>query len=143
MTEYKIKIENDIVGLDKINPEAQKQTAPQETQKATQERLLGESKGAGTGKAIASYMGKQALSYALSNYGNLTGDHLGQTRINEGLEIAGLITMAASGWVGLAAAIGSVAVKGVNRFVDVRKSEIASEAIRQRIGLSRSGSRHD
>ena len=82
-------------------------------------------------------LGKQAMSYGLSNYGDLTGDHIGQTRINEGLEVAGLIGMAASGWVGAAAALGSVAVKAVNRYVDIKKSEITSNALRIRTGGSR------
>jgi hypothetical protein len=86
-------------------------------------------------------LGKQALSYGLSNYGDLTGDHIGQTRLNEGLEVAGLVGMALSSPVGAIAALGSVGIKAANRYIDVKKSEIASEALRQRVGLSRSGSR--
>ncbi len=83
-------------------------------------------------------LGKRALDYGLSNYGNLTGDHIGQARINETLEVAGLIGMAvAGGWVGVAAAVGAVAIKAVNRYVDVKKSEIQSNAMRIRTGASR------
>ena len=136
--EYKISIQNNIVGLENAEAGQSQMQAPMQSQSAQTEALASKtSKFGSTSKAIATYMGKQALSYGLSNYGNLTGDHIGQTRINEGLEVAGLIGMAASGWVGAAAALGSVAVKAVNRYVDVKKSEIQSNAMRIRTGGSR------
>ncbi len=136
--EYKISIQNQIVGLERVETEQPQVQAPMQSQSAQTEALASKtSKFGSASKAIAIHMGKQALSYAVSNYGNLTGDYIGQTRINEGLEIAGLIGMAASGWVGAAAAVGSVAIKAVNRYVDVKKSEIQSNAMRIRTGASR------
>ena len=141
--EYKISIQNQIVGLERVEteqPQMQAPTqAPMQSQSAQTEALASKtSKFGSASKAIAIHMGKQALSYAMSNYGNLTGDYIGQARINETLEVAGLIGMAvAGGWVGVTAAVGAVAIKAVNRYVDVKKSEIQSNAMRIRTGASR------
>lgn len=135
--EYRISINNNLVGLERVT-EQKELIQPENVQAARTEALAEKTAKMGsTSKAIAIHMGRQALSYAVSNYGNLTGDYIGQTRINEGLEIAGLIGMAASGWVGAAAAVGSVAIKAVNRYVEVKKSEIQSNAMRIRTGASR------
>ena len=135
--EYRISINNNLVGLEKVT-EQKELIQPENVQAARTEALAEKTAKMGsTSKAIAIHMGRQALSYAVSNYGNLTGDYIGQTRINEGLEVAGLIGMAASGWVGAAAAGGSVVIKAVNRYVDVKKSEIQSKAMRIRTGASR------
>lgn len=135
--EYRISINNNLVGLEKVT-EQKELIQPENVQAARTEALAEKTAKMGsTSKAIAIHMGRQALSYAVSNYGNLTGDYIGQTRINEGLEVAGLIGMAASGWVGAAAAVGSVVIKAVNRYVDVKKSEIQSNAMRIRTGASR------
>lgn len=135
--EYRISINNNLVGLERVT-EQKELIQPENVQAARTEALAEKTAKMGsTSKAIAIHMGRQALSYAVSNYGNLTGDYIGQTRINEGLEVAGLIGMAASGWVGAAAAVGSVVIKAVNRYVDVKKSEIQSNAMRIRTGASR------
>lgn len=141
--EYKISIQNQIVGLERVETEQPQMQAPMQapmqSQSAQTEALASKtSKFGSASKTIAIHMGKQALSYAMSNYGNLTGDYIGQTRINETLEVAGLIGMAvAGGWVGVTAAVGAVAIKAVNRYVDVKKSEIQSNAMRIRTGASR------
>lgn len=141
--EYKISIQNQIVGLERVETEQPQvqapMQAPMQSQSAQTEALASRTATVGSAsKTIAIHMGKQALSYAVSNYGNLTGDYIGQARINETLEVAGLIGMAvAGGWVGVAAAVGSLAIKAVNRYVDVKKSEIHSNAMRIRTGASR------
>jgi hypothetical protein len=94
-----------------------------------------------TGKAIAAKMITQAGSYFVSNYGNLSGDYIGQTRINEGIELAGLVGMALTGWAGAAAAIGAVAVRAANRYTNVKKSEAISNAMQLRTGLIRGRSK--
>lgn len=136
--EYRISINNNLVGLERVT-EQKELIQPENVQAARTEALAEKTAKMGsTSKAIAIHMGKQALSYAVSNYGNLTGDYIGQARINETLEVAGLIGMAvAGGWVGVAAAVGSVAIKAVNRYVEVKKSEIQSNAMRIRTGASR------
>lgn len=136
--EYKISIQNQIVGLERVETEQPQVQAPMQSQSAQTEALASKtSKFGSASKAIAIHMGKQALNYALSNYGNLTGDHITQARISETLELAGLIAMAASGPVGMVAAAGNVAIKAFNRYIDVRKSEIQSNAMRIRTGESR------
>lgn len=136
--EYKISIQNQIVGLERVETEQPQVQAPMQSQSAQTEALASKtSKFGSASKAIAIHMGKQALNYALSNYGNLTGDYIAQARISETLELAGLIAMAASGPVGMVAAAGNVAIKAFNRYIDVRKSEIQSNAMRIRTGASR------
>jgi hypothetical protein len=138
--EYKISIDNNLVGLEQVGQSASQEVkSPIGDQNAKAEALAEKtSKFGSISKAIAVQMGKQALNYALSNYGSLTGDYITQNKISEMLEVGSLIAMAASGWVGAAAAIGAVAVKAVNRYVDVKKSEIQSNAMQIRTG----GSRH-
>jgi hypothetical protein len=136
--EYKISIQNQIVGLERVETEQPQVQAPMQSQSAQTEALASKtSKFGSASKAIAIHMGKQALNYALSNYGNLTGDHITQARISETLELAGLIAMAASGPVGMVAAAGNVAIKAFNRYIDVRKSEIQANALKVRTGGSR------
>ena len=140
--EYKIKVTNEIVGLENGGGQSQIDNGTSEpAQNQNAKAVVKKSASGGVGKAVAVNMGKQAFSYATSNYGNLTGDYIGQANISEGFEIAGLIAMAATGWIGAAAAIGAIGVKAVNRFVDVRKSEVASANMRERTGLSKGGSR--
>ena len=86
-------------------------------------------------------MGKQAAQYAINNYGNLTGDYVTQENIGGALEVAGLIGMMATGPLGIAAAAASVGVKVASRAIDVRKSQIQSDAFRSRVGLTNGGSR--
>ena len=132
--EYKIKVDNEIVGLEQIEAE----TTPAQTE----DKLKKESKkGDSVGKLVAIQMGKQAAQYAINNYGNLTGDYVTQENIGGALEVAGLIGMMATGPLGIAAAAASVGVKVASRAIDVRKSQIQSDAFRSRVGLTNGGSR--
>ncbi len=141
--EYKIKVTNEIVGLengaDGTNSPIGGGTAQNQNQTAN--KLVKKSAGGGVGKAIAISMGKQALAYATSNYGNLTGDYINQANISEGIEIAGLLAMGISSPVGAAAAIGAIAIRAVNRYIDVRKSETVSANMKERLGIAKGGSR--
>lgn len=87
-------------------------------------------------KTMAVQMGRQALQYALSNYGNLTGDYVGQSNISAGIEIGSLALMTITGGaVGALAAIGALTVKNLNYYLDVKKSENQARAMRERVGL--------
>lgn len=87
-------------------------------------------------KTMAVQMGRQALQYALSNYGNLTGDYVGQSNISAGIEIGSLALMSMTGGaVGALAAIGALTVKNLNYYLDVKKSENQARAMRERVGL--------
>lgn len=134
--EYKIKIENEL-----ITHEVSETNPAEAAQTPTPEKTISKTIGSGIGKAVAANMAKQAFAYATSNYGNLTGDYIGQAHISEATEIGGMLGMAATGWVGLAAVISNVGIRLANRFIDVQKSEIASANLRQRTGLTGSGSR--
>lgn len=92
-------------------------------------------------KLMALQMGKQALGYGLSNYGNLTGDYIGQARLNDALNAAGMIGTALTGPVGLAVVAGQVAIAGFNRYADVQKSKVISQNMQARVGISIGGSR--
>ena len=86
-------------------------------------------------------MGKSALSYATSNYGNITGDTIGQQQLNEMISVAGMIATASTGTLGLIAAGTQLAISGVNRFVDIQQSRVASRNMQARYGISLGGSR--
>lgn len=139
--EYRIKVTNEIVGLENGADGTNNAVGGSQDQNQTANKLVKKSAGGGVGKAIAVNMGKQALAYATSNYGNLTGDYINQAHISEGIEMAGLLAMGLSSPVGAAAAIGAVGIRAVNRYIDVRKSETVSANLKERTGLTKGGSR--
>jgi hypothetical protein len=90
----------------------------------------------GLGKVIAIDAVKRAGQFALSNYGNLTGDYQTQANIQGGLELAGLGAMALSGPVGFAAAVGSLTLKAVSNQIELAKRNQATEMLRFRTGMN-------
>lgn len=87
-------------------------------------------------KTMAIYMGKQAAQYLVSNYGNLTGDYMGQANLSAGIELGSMAMMVAKGGpVGAVVAAGTLAVKGLNYYLDNKKSENRARALRERVGL--------
>lgn len=91
--------------------------------------------GMGIAKLVGVQIGKKALQYATSNYGNLTGDYITQTHITEGLEIGGYVGMiAARPLLGTIAVATTVGIKAVNRAIEVRKSEQEAIVLRERVG---------
>jgi hypothetical protein len=93
-------------------------------------------------KAIAAYLGKQALSYAVSNYGNLTGDYIAQANMQGTIEIAGMIAMAVSSPVGAITATVGLAIRVANNSIENYKKSLATEQLRLRTGMmSYSGGR--
>lgn len=89
-----------------------------------------------TAKTMAIYMGKQAAQYLVSNYGNLTGDYMGQANLSAGIELGSMAMMVAKGGaVGAVVAAGTLAVKGLNYYLDNKKSENRAKALRERVGL--------
>jgi hypothetical protein len=93
-------------------------------------------KGGGLGKIIAIDAVKRASQFALSNYGNLTGDYQTQANIQGGLELVGLGVMALSGPVGFAAAIGGLTLKAASSQIDLYKKNQATEMLRYRTGMN-------
>lgn len=100
------------------------------------------SNGKSVSKTIAIYMAKQAVGYAVSNYGNLTGDYIAQANIQGTIEVAGLIALAVSSPVGAVAAGASLAVKIANMSIENYKKNISIAQLRERTGMmSYSGGR--
>ena len=90
-------------------------TAPAEAQREVYKAKAQESKPkqAGSGESTTNELirtalvqaGKQGLQYAVSQYGNLTGNSIGQRNINNVIEVASMITTIAIGGV-----VGAIAV---------------------------------
>jgi len=139
--EYHIKVTNTVVGLEQIDGAATEPGTPASPKETADAMVKKSTKEGGTAKAIATHLKKQAISYVTSNYGNLTGDYIAQANISEGVEIGGLIAMGLSSPLGAVVAIGSIAIKVGNRYVDVDKSETISANMRERTGLATGGSR--
>ena len=88
------------------------------------------------------YMGKQAMNYGLSNYGNLTGDYIMQEQIGAVTELAGMATsVLVGGWLGAVAVTAQLGLKVVNRGIDISKSRTTSNIQMERLGLTKGGSR--
>lgn len=129
--EYRITVNNEIVGLEQVG------TAPKESQDPSQatERLKKETATSGIGKTMAITMGKQALTYAVSNYGNLTGDYVTQDNIQSAIELIGTVALMATGPVGMVAGVGSMVIKASNRQIEVKKRNQEVEFLRMRTGM--------
>jgi len=129
--EYRIKIDNELIGLERVGTEP---AQSQDPSKAA-ERLERETSSSGIGKTIAITMGRQALNYAISNYGNLTGDYVTQERIQAGIEIFSTITMMITGGVpGIIIGAGSIALKAVSQQIDITKRNREVDLLRMRTG---------
>lgn len=91
--------------------------------------------GSGLGKVIATNAVKQAASFAISNYGNLTGDYQTQANIQGGIELLGIGMMMMQGPVGVAAAVTSLTLKAVNHQIDLAKRRQETEFLKMRTGM--------
>ncbi len=89
----------------------------------------------GVGNAVVVGVATKALQFGLSNYGNLTGDYITQSKIEGIIEMGGLITMAATGPIGATTAIMALTLKEVNRQIDITKKNQATDLLRQRTGM--------
>lgn len=87
-------------------------------------------------KAIAAYMGKQAANYAVSNYGNLTGDYIAQANIQGAIELGGMIGLAFTGPLGAAVALTGIALKAAAEQTEIYKSNLATSNLRERVGMT-------
>ncbi len=105
--------------------------APPEAQGSVQSPRSGK----GAVGAVVVNQAKNAITYGVSNYGNLTGDYVTQANINAIIEIGGLIGMAATGSVGAIAATGSVALKVADYYLDQSRMRREVDFLRQRVGM--------
>ena len=105
------------------------------TPETTQKKQVEQSKtGSTAGKLVGVYIAKQAFQWATSNYGNMTGDYIGQQWINEGIEITGLAIAALKSPMGLAVAGAVLAKKAIDKAVEVQKSRQNAQQLRERVG---------
>lgn len=116
-------------------------TSPEKTAKKQQEEAKS---GSSAAKLVGVYIGKQAFQWATSNYGNLTGDYVGQAWINESIELTGLI-----GGILVSPVKGSIiagvviAKKAVDNYIERTKANQEAQVLRERVGgiLSSGGRR--
>ena len=105
------------------------------TPETTQKKQVEQSKtGSTAGKLVGVYIAKQAFQWATSNYGNMTGDYIGQQWISEGIEITGLAIAALKSPMGLAVAGAVLAKKAIDKAVEVQKSRQNAQQLRERVG---------
>lgn len=105
------------------------------TPETTQKKQVEQSKtGSTAGKLVGVYVAKQAFQWATSNYGNMTGDYIGQQWISEGIEITGLAIAALKSPMGLAVAGAVLAKKAIDKAVEVQKSRQNAQQLRERVG---------
>ena len=125
---YEININHNIEGGGEIGGG---NATPETTQKKQTEQ--GKT-GSTAGKLIGVYVAKQAFQWATSNYGNMTGDYIGQQWISEGIEIAGLTVAALKSPTGVAVAGAVLAKKAIDKAVEVQKSRQNAQQLRERVG---------
>lgn len=86
---------------------------------------------------MAVKVGTDALKYGLRNYGELTGDYLGQQTIEIVTGLASDVFMIAKGgWVGAAAVGIKYATQGVSKLIDYSKSRTKASMLQERLGLT-------
>lgn len=134
--EYRITAEMELLqtNTDK-SPSPQSKSTPAQTTKKLANEASNEASGS-VSKLVAIQMGKQALQYGMSNYGNLTGDYVGQANISAGLQVAGLVAMASQGPLGIAAAVTSLGIQAANYGIDMAKKRRETEFLRERTGMT-------
>jgi len=134
--EYRITAEMELLqtNTDK-SPSPQSKATPEQTQKKIAKEAGNEASGS-VSKLVAIQMGKQALQYGMSNYGNLTGDYVTQANIGAGVQIAGLVAMASQGPLGIAAAVFSLSTQALNYGLDIAKKNREVQFLRERVGMT-------
>ena len=114
---------------------SEQQTQVGETQTPIDAKAQGSGVNGSTAKMIGTYLGTQAVKWATSNYGNLTGDYITQANINESISIIGMgIAMIQSPVMGGVAAATVLAVKGVETMLEWRQQDQKAQSIRERVG---------
>jgi len=134
--EYRITAEMELLqtNTDK-SPSPQSKATPEQTQKKIAKEAGNEASGS-VSKVVAIQVGKRALQYGIQNYGNLTGDYVGQANISAGLQVAGLVAMALQGPVGIAAAAVSLGTQALSYGIDMNKRNREAQFLRERVGMT-------
>jgi len=134
-TEYRIPINIELIATEsKGTPSPTSKATPAQTQKKLANEASNEASGS-VSKVVAIQVGKRALQYGIQNYGNLTGDYVGQANISAGLQVAGLVAMALQGPVGIAAAAVSLGTQALSYGIDMNKRNREAQFLRERTGM--------
>lgn len=135
-TEYRIPINIELIATEsKGTPSPTSKATPDQTQKKLAKEASNEASGS-VSKVVAIQVGKRALQYGIQNYGNLTGDYVGQANISAGLQVAGLVAMALQGPVGIAAAAVSLGTQALSYGIDMNKRNREAQFLRERVGMA-------
>ena len=135
-TEYRIPINVELIATEsKGTPSPTSKATPDQTQKKLAKEASNEASGS-VSKVVAIQVGKRALQYGIQNYGNLTGDYVGQANISAGLQVAGLVAMALQGPVGIAAAAVSLGTQALSYSIDMNKRNREAQFLRERVGMT-------
>ena len=138
--EYHIYLDHNIaVDGEQTGGQLSETSSPEKSAKKQQS----EAKTGSTAKLVGVYIGKQAFQWATSNYGNLTGDYLGQAWINESIELAGLVggILVKPLTGGIIAGV-VIAKKAIDKSIDRAKANQEAMLLRERTGsLLSSGGR--
>lgn len=104
--------------------------------KSSKEEIRDRAVSSQIGSTIAIQMAKQATQFVVSNYGDLTGDYIQQKNIQGAIEISGMALMAIKGGVvGVAMAIGTLAVKVAQRNIEIERANRSIALLRERTGM--------
>lgn len=82
-------------------------------------------------------MGQKAISFGLSNYGELTGDYQTQANIQSFIEVGRMVaTVAIGGPIGAITVAGELAFKAISQQLELTKKRQETELLRLRTGMS-------
>jgi hypothetical protein len=77
-------------------------------------------------------IGKRILSTGASQIGNMTGNYILQSQINNAISIVGYAgTIAVGGWVGLATVVTDIGIKSLTYDIDLRKANAQANYLAQ------------
>ena len=86
------------------------------------------------GRVIAVQLAKKAATWAVSGYGDLTGDYLRQTTISETISAVTLVGQALSSPLGAAMTAATLGITAANKAIEIRKNEQEVAFLRERLG---------
>lgn len=132
--EYRIAVDNNVINLKLSDAGELIETTPKTTAAVPKKDSVS--------KLIAVEAGRRSANYAIKNYGNLTGDEIGQQQLSETINMIGMAALAFSSPVGAFAVGAKITGDLVDRAINVNKSRRASRTMQTRLGINHGGSRY-
>lgn len=138
---YKIEIDHNITGDSEQKVTGETLPSASAQQKAVTGRKT--KAFSSVAKLAGVAIGRQALTWSTSNYGNLTGDYIGQEKINSAIEINTSIgAIIAAPLLGSLAVGAGLVVKSINKTVEIKKNNQVAMQLKERTqGATEKGSR--